>query len=466
MKTTQLQLFAAVCMAIAFGLAGVSINAEEPDNALVDLVVGLLHDSDKDIRALAFEQVRSEAPGAAATKVFAAQLAKLPTDAQVGLLSALADRGDAAARPAVFELLSASHEASVKSEAIAAIGALGEPADARLLVEKLSSAPDAESTAARAALIRLRGESVPKLIAAELQPAAAPLRVTLVEILAARRGLDAIPDILSLATDADPAVRAAAMTALGQLAGPEQIPGMVRGVLAAEPGREREAAEKCVMFVCNRITEPDERAEPLLAAIENLGESDKIAMLSTLGRVGGPAALKMIEAAIADSDPLRHETGLRALCNWPDASIAPRLIELANADEHASHRIAALRALIRVAPLPDDRTDEARLALLQKAMTMCTRDDERLLILDRARAIRTLATLHFIEPFMDQPAYAEQACLSIVELAHHRTLRQPNKAEFHRALDKVIATSKDSVVVDRANRYKKDQTWVRPAKPK
>ena len=32
------------------------------------------------------------------------------------------------------------------------------------------------------------------------------------------------------------------MTALGQLAGPEQIPGMVQGVLKAEKGRERAAA--------------------------------------------------------------------------------------------------------------------------------------------------------------------------------------------------------------------------------
>jgi len=50
----------------------------------------------------------------------------------------------------------------------------------------------------------------------------------------------------------------------------------------------------------------------------------------------------------------------------------------------------------------------------------------------------------------------------VVELAHHRDLREPNKAEFDRALDKVIQTSKDATVVDRANRYKKGQTWARP----
>ncbi len=93
---------------------------------------------------------------------------------------------------------------------------------------------------------------------------------------------------------------------------------------------------------------------------------------------------------------------------------------------------------------------------------MCKADDQRKLMLKRASAIRSVETLHFILPYLDQPAFAEQACESIVELAHHRGLREPNKAEFHQALDRVIATSKDAVVIDRANRYKRDQTWVRP----
>ena len=139
-------------------------------------------------------------------------------------------------------------------------------------------------------------------------------------------------------------------------------------------------------------------------------------------------------------------------------------MELSNTDQHKSHKIATLRALIRVAPLKDDRSDADRLQVLRKAMIMATRDDEKKLALDRARGVRTVDSLRFILPYTDQPKFAEQACLSVVELAHHRGLRVPNQKEFDKALDKVIATSKDAVVVDRAQRYKKDQTWVRPKK--
>ncbi len=216
------------------------------------------------------------------------------------------------------------------------------------------------------------------------------------------------------------------------------------------------------MAVCGRIADADKRAEPLLAAMNELSDPDRLAIVPTLGRVGGAAALKAVEAALADHNAQRHEAGLRALCNWPDASVAPRLIELAKADEHPEHRAMALAALIRVAPLPDKRPDSERLELLKKAMEMCTRDAERSQVLRRARAIRTVEALRFLAPFLEQPEFAQLACESVVELAHHRGLRQPNKAEFDKALDKVIATSKDAVVVERANRYKRNQTWARP----
>jgi hypothetical protein len=252
------------------------------------------------------------------------------------------------------------------------------------------------------------------------------------------------------------------MIALGQIAGPEHIEGMVRGVLKAEKGGERDAAEKAIMSVCGRMSDPERRADPLLAAMEKLSDGDRLVILPTLGRVGGSTARKIVEEAIADTEPRRHEAGLRALCNWPNASIAPRLIELAERDEHPEHRTLALAALIRVAPLPDQRPPAERLALLQKTMTMCTRDDERKLVLKRSSAIRTVETLRFVAAYLDQPQLAQQACEAVVELAHHRGLREPNKDEFHKALDRVLQTGKDAVVIERANRYKRDQTWVRP----
>jgi hypothetical protein len=263
---------------------------------------------------------------------------------------------------------------------------------------------------------------------------------------------------LEATQDADADVRTAAMTVLGQLAAPEDVPGMLNGLLKASPGPERDAAEKAVMFVCGRIPDVSKRANPLVTAWAALSTGDRISVLPTLGRVGGPAALKVVAEAIADKDPRRHAAGIAALCYWPDASVAAQLIELARTEQDANYRLLALRALIRVAALPDGRRDAQRLALLKTAMTMVTEDEDRNFVLKRAKAIRTLECLRFVVPYLDQPAFAQEACASVVELAHHRELREPNKAEFHKALDVVIRTSADPGVVDRAKRYKKGQT--------
>jgi hypothetical protein len=86
-------------------------------------------------------------------------------------------------------------------------------------------------------------------------------------------------------------------------------------------------------------------------------------------------------------------------------------------------------------------------------MQLSKTDDQRLWVIQRAEAVRAVETLRFVAPYMDEPALAERACRSVVELAHHKELRDPNRQEFAAALQKVLATSKDALVLERAKRY-------------
>ena len=108
---------------------------------------------------------------------------------------------------------------------------------------------------------------------------------------------------------------------------------------------------------------------------------------------------------------------------------------------------------MRVVSLPGGATNAEKLARLKQAMQLSKTDDERLWVIQRAAAVRAVETLRFVAPYMDQPALAERACRSVVELAHHKELRDPNRQEFAAALQKVLATSKDAVVLERAKRY-------------
>jgi HEAT repeat protein len=429
---------------------------------LVDLVLGFLGDEDKEVRSLAFEQIRTEAKGEAATKIFAAQLSKLAPEAQVGLLSALADRGDKAAGPDVLMLLEKTTDQPVKLAAIRAAGRLGQPADHAVFIQLLTDGQDDEKTAASKALVLMSGESVSADIAAKLKSSPQEVAVALLKVLTTRRAQETIPTMHEMANVDDGVVRAAAMTALSQLAGPDNIGKMVAGVIKAEKGKERAAAEKAIAVVSQKIEDVDKRAASVLSAMEGMTKDDKRIVMSLLGRIGGAPALKVVMASIDSSDSTEHSIGLQSLCNWPDTSVESILLAKARTEQRGEHRKMALRALIRIATLSDDRSDEHRLDVLRTCFAMADSDSERTLVLHRAQSVRTVESMRFVVPFMKDSTFAERACLTIVELAHHRSLREPHRPEFEQVLDQVIATSKDAVVVDRSQRYKRDETWVRP----
>lgn len=464
MMSRELRCHRRLCFGFVLA-AAMSLQSHGQENdELVQMVIGLIGESDKEMRSIAFEQVRSEAKGKNATEKFANLLPTLAPDAQAELLSALADRGDAAALPAVKKMIVDSDQEAVKVAAIRALGDLGGIADLPALVDRLASDSDTQKKAVRSSLVRLKGDAVSEAIAKTMNDSAPPIQVELIDILTVRRASKTIPTILKLAISPEASVRMAAMKSLGQIASAEHVAGMVAGVLKADRGSERVAAEKQVMFVCSRIEDKESRAAPVLAAMAKLGNDEKVTVLSTLGRIGGSDALAEVNSAIESSNGKLHSAGIQAISNWPDASIAARLKELATKEQHANHQTTALRALIRVVSLADERSDDERLTALKIVMTMCRRDAERNLVLRRAAAIRSIESLRFMLPYMENERFAEQACLTIVELAHHRGVRHPNKTEVYKILDRVIEVSKDPVVVDRANRYKNEQTWVRPKK--
>jgi hypothetical protein len=103
--------------------------------------------------------------------------------------------------------------------------------------------------------------------------------------------------------------------------------------------------------------------------------------------------------------------------------------------------------------LPSDRGDDQTLQLLQSAMRLADKAEDRQLILTRASTIRTMAAVDWIASYLDQPELAQTACESLVELAHHRFLRQPNMDRFKPLLQRVSQISQNPDIVDRANRY-------------
>ena len=460
---------AVVCLGILSGLTAPRPLAADPaptaSREVFDTVVDLIRSGDADMRPVAMEKVRKGLKGEEFTRELAETVLPgltKPED-QTALLAALADRADRAALPGIMALAKGQADASVRTAAIRGVAALGGADDVPLLMSLLSG-DNASGEAARGALVAIRGTDVsPRLVTALAdKDRPAPERVALVGILAERRESATLPALVAAAIDPDATIRAAAMKALGTLGGPAEVPGMVAGLLAAQAGAERNDAERALVLVCTQNRDKEEAAAAFLARFQAADPSAQESLLPTLARVGGPAVMKIVNGLIASPDLAQRKLGLTALSRWPDATVKDQLLDLIGKATDEEERRLLLGGLIRIAPLPDNTLDPAqKLALVEQTMKLCTRDEERGRLLERASAIRTVETLRYVLPYVDQPSLAESACLSVVELAHHQKLRDGNKDEFMKALDKVLTTTKNEEVIDRANRYKVGKTWER-----
>lgn len=438
--------------------------AEEPaSREAFDFAVELVRGSDADMRAVALERLRDGLAGEAYSVELAERvLPTLAADGQVRLLTTLAGRGDAAALPGVVKLVG-SDDPAVAAAAIRAIAALGGGSEVPLLVSGLTqAAPNRE--AARAALVAVQGGDVSGQLLVAAGDATLPVdaRAEILEILARRRDTAAVPLLLETAVADDATLRRAALRSLATLGGPAEVGGMVAGFLVAADGSERSDAERAILAVCVQGPAARSASTALLDAYRKAGAEQQETLLPLLSRVGGGDVLGIVDGLVADPDPARRKLGLTALSRWPDAAVADRLLELVSTTTDDAERRLLVGGLIRIAPVPDNGLkDPEKLALVEKTLRLCRSDDDRGRLLVRAAAIRTVETLRFLEPFLDDPAVAENAAKGVVELAHHRSLRDAHKAEFTAALDRVLAVARDPVTRDRAERYKQGKTWER-----
>ncbi|MEN9666769.1 MAG: hypothetical protein RLZZ326_3132 [Planctomycetota bacterium] len=462
-------VLAVVCLVIVLGSSPRSLLAaqagEPPSRDVLDSVVELILSGDADLLPVALEKVRGGLKGEDFTRELAEVV--LPglerSQEKAALLAALADRGDKAALPAMIALAKGSAETIVRAAAIRGVAALG-GSDEVPFLESLLSGEAGTVDAARGALVAIRSDTVsPRLLIAlgdKARPG--PQRVVIVGILSERRETSALPALVDAAVDADADVRAAAMKSLGTMGGPEQIPGMVAGLLAARTDAERSDADRAIVQVCKEHRSKDLAAAALLDRFKAADPAAREVLLPTLARVGGAAVLEIVDGLIASPAAADRKLGLVALARWPDATVKDRLLRLVAKASTEEEREMLLAGLIRIAPLPNNSLDPAgKLALVEQTMALCRRDQDRGKLLERASAIRTVETLRYVLPYVNQPALAESACQSIVELAHQRKLRDGNKDEFMVALDKVLATTTNEEIADRAQRYKLGKTWER-----
>ena len=409
---------------------------EDPDDALIQMVVELLSDADRDMRAVGLQQVREEVPGEAATNRFAALLPKLKPGAQADLLEALGDRGDAAARPAVVMML-LSQEESVRAAVLRALGALGDTSDVVLLALKAATGSGLEKRAARQSLVRLRGDDVNATIVAALAVGGSKVRVELLGVLAARGAKETLPTVIAGAEDSEASVRLAALDALRFLADQRHVATIVEILKAAKDDQSRRKAELALLVVCSRGGQVC--ADAIIAGLAQADVPSRVVLLRALARAGGPKALAEVVARLDDDDRTVRDEAVRMLSIWPTREAMEPLRVFAFPGDNRRYQVLAIRGLARLAGPQGDQP--ADLKTLSELMSSVKPLADKRLVLGALGGAATAEALAMALSNMDQSDLVEEAGAAAARIAEK--MGEGEGDTVFRAMKKVLDGTKN-----------------------
>ncbi|MGI9240160.1 MAG: protein kinase domain-containing protein, partial [Verrucomicrobiales bacterium] len=186
-------------------------------------------------------------------------------------------------------------------------------------------------------LSALEGDGVDAAIADNLEKIESSRQLQGMLLTIGQRGYQAgTPALMAYAAHKNADVQRAALAALTQLDGRQQLPKLVDlAVKSVESGNGNPYSDYIVQ-IASAIPNPDLRTEAIRKAVEPLDGKTRGEILKMLGYLGGEAALGTIKDTLAGDDKDAKIGALLGLARWPDSSPNEILFEAAT-DSSDSH---------------------------------------------------------------------------------------------------------------------------------
>lgn len=378
------------------------------------LLLESLGNSDFALSAAAM-RISLEMPGSNVTAALAMRLKTLPQDQQILLAQTLGKRGDRAALPWLFDAAKGTSQ-PVRLAAIRALPEIGHPAAVPVLVELMKDSDLEIAKAAQEGLASLPGREADAAVMNMLARGAVGRRITAMDLIVRRRMTFAIPQIFASTEDFEPKIRVAAVKKLGELAGPDEIPAVLRLLEKAKTTDDLEAAEQALNALSQKASDPQAGAVRLAAQLPRLRPAQQCVVLRVLAAVGGTNAQEAVHAAISSHEPEVHAAAVRALSSWSTVDAAPELLELARFGGGSTDQTLCLRGYLRLAALPDVPADK-RLSMCREAAKLPTNGDEKKLLLAALGGIHSVASLELIQPYLEDPTTKDEAVAASTDIA-------------------------------------------------
>lgn len=378
--------------------------------------------------ALRAARLALEIPGDAISLTLSMILAELPTEVQAVLIEGFGDLGDATARAAVLNAVRSEQE-TIRLAALRALRKIGNSSDLSLLIEIAARGAGAIRDEARRTVALLPGANTDdELIKLYLPRGPVGARVEIIRACAARRTAGAVELLLDVIDETDDEVQIAAYEALGELLPADLLPKIAVRLAGALTAPVREAAEKAAVATAARESRPEARSAPFLAGLPGASGAAKASLVRVLGRLGGAEALHAVRAHYPNSEADVADAAVRALSDWPEPSVLDDLLLIAQTGQDPAHRVLAFRGYVRLVRQSSDRTAGERFRLLDQALSIAERAEEKKLALSALAGVRDIDALLLTEMSLGDAELRDEAALAMLSIAKSLAAEQPDAA--------------------------------------
>lgn len=409
------------------------------------LIQQSLRGSDYEVFAIAVRSVL-EIRKPEITRVLADALLQLTADRQLVAIPALGRLGDDCA-VAVLLPLTKTGDTALRTAAIRAAASTGKPAVVPALVQLLGDGKREIVDVAQDGLAGITDPAAAAAVVQLFQRPEAAMRVQAAELAGRRRMQSTMPMLFKAASDPVAEVRVAALKPLGELAGTADLPRLLDLMFDHGTARELELFGKAISSVSLRSGDAAAATAAILPALSRAPLAPKVELVTVLGTIGGKSALEAVWQALSDSHPAVHAAALRALADWPDASVMPVLQQFISTTKDAEDRAVAFGGFVR-ATRESTLSNAEKLTAMKSAATLATQVEQKRLVLAGMGDIPTLDSFQAVVSYLGEPDLAEDASASAVRIA--AKLNRAVAAEVVPGLQRVLQVAKTESVLEKA----------------
>jgi HEAT repeat protein len=380
----------------------------------VDELVQAINSPDRQYRARALE-LAAPVPGQEATEKWLGRIPAVSLEARADIIDMLGERGDKTALPLILENLK-NGEKAVRLAAIPAAFRLGGRETLPNLMPLLSAGDNEEIVLVKQALLGAPGEFAVALAAGAFTDAPPIAKKALIEVLAARQARAHADLIWEVVKNGNEVVRPTALAALESVVRGEDLPRTIDLLLAATSPAEVSSLQNALAAAANRISDPESRADLILAALGKETGARRADLIRPLARIGGAKALQACAAETNSSDPQVRTGAVYALSQWPDMSASDDLLDIVRTAADRKYGYLALQGYVRLVNTSGMPADQ-RLNLLKNVLDVAKEPNEKNIIVAGLAGIRTVESFRTAAGLMADPDLRAKAAESAARIA-------------------------------------------------